>query len=48
MSNGLSTTESNEVSWNGNIYDLSVDQNSIDKSDIWNIRKYLMSKNNIT
>ena len=34
------------VSLNGNIYDFSVDYNSIDKSDILNIHKYLMNKNN--
>ena len=52
ISNGLSATESREVSLNGNIYDFSVDYNSvdynsIDKSDILNIRKYLMTKNNV-
>ena len=36
-----------EVSLNGNVYDFSVDYNSIDKSDILNIHKYLMTKNNI-
>ena len=36
ISNGFSTTESREV-----------DSNSIDKSDILNIHKYFMSKNNI-
>ena len=34
------------VSLNGNIYDFSVDYNSIDKSDILNIHKYLLNKNN--
>ena len=29
------------------MYNFSVDYNSIDKSDILNIRKYLMIKNNI-
>ena len=47
ISNGLSATESREVSLNGNIYNFSVDYNSIDKSDILNIRKYLMTKNNV-
>ena len=47
ISNGLSATESREVSLNGNIYDFSVDYNSIDTSDILNIRKYLMTKNNV-
>ena len=45
--NGFSTTESREVSLNGNVYDFSVDYNSIDKSDILNIQKNLMKKNNI-
>ena len=37
ISNGFSATESREVSLNGNVYDFSVDYNSIDKSDILNI-----------
>ena len=36
ISNGFSATESREVSINGNMYDFSVDYNSIDKSDINN------------
>ena len=47
ISDGFSATESREVSLNGNVYDFSVDYNSIDKSDILNIHKNLMSKNNI-
>ena len=47
ISNGFSATESREVSLNENVYDSSVDYNSIDKSDILNIHKYLMKKNNI-
>ena len=47
ISNGFSVTESREVSLNGNGYDFSVDYNSNDKSDILNIHKYLMTKNNI-
>ena len=35
------------LSLNRNVYDFSVDYNSIDKSDILNIHKYLMTKNNI-
>ena len=35
------------LSLNRNVYDFSVDYNSIDKSDILNIQKYLMTKNNI-
>ena len=45
ISDGFSATR--EVSLNGNVYDFSVDYNSIDKSDILNIHKYLMTKNNI-
>ena len=47
ISNGFSATESREVSLNRNVYDFSIDYNSIDKSDISNIPKYLMKKNNI-
>ena len=35
---------SREVSLNRNVYDFSVDHNSIDKSDF---HKYLLTKNNI-
>ena len=45
--NGFSATESSEVSLNGNVYDVSVDYNSIEKSDILNIHKYLLTKNDI-
>ena len=38
---------SREVSLNGNVYDFSVGNNSIDKSDILIIHKYLITKNNI-
>ena len=44
-SDGFSATESREVSLN--VYDFSVDYNSIDKSDILTIHKYLMTKNDI-
>ena len=47
ISNGFSATESKEVSLNENVYDLSVANNSIDKSDILKIHKYLKAKNNI-
>ena len=48
ISNGFSALESREVSLNGKVYDFSVDYNSIiDKSDILNIHKYLMTKNYI-
>ena len=46
ISNGFTITESGEVSLNGNVYDFSVDYNSIDKSGILNIHKYLMTNNN--
>ena len=36
-----------EVSLNGNVYDFSLDYNSIDTSDVLNISKYLMTNNNI-
>ena len=44
MSNGFSNIESTEVSLNRNVYDFSVDYNSIDQSDILNISKYLITK----
>ena len=47
ISNGFRATESREVSLNGNVYDFSVDYNYIVKSDILNINKYSMTKNNI-
>ena len=47
ISDRFGATESREVPLNGNVYDLSVDYNSIDKSDILNIHKYLVTKNNI-
>ena len=47
VSDGFSATESKEVSLNGNVYDFSVEYNSIDKSDILNIHKYLITKNNL-
>lgn len=46
--NRFSTTESREVSLKGNIYDFSVDQSSIDKSDMSNILRYVMVKKNTT
>ena len=45
ISDGFSATKSREVSLNGNVYDFSVDCNSLDKFDILNIHKYLMTKN---
>ena len=47
MSNGFSATDSREITLKETVYDFSVDYNSIDKSHILNIYKYLMTKNNI-
>ena len=47
ISNGFRNTESREVPLSENVYDFSVDYNSIDESNILNIHKYLMTKNNI-
>ena len=47
ISNGFSATKFREVSLNGSVYDFSVDYYSGDKSDILNIHKYVMTKNNI-
>ena len=47
ISNGFSAAKSRAASLNGNAYDFSVDYNSIDKSDILNIHKYLMNKNDV-
>ena len=47
ISNGVSAIVSREVSLNRNVYDFSVDYNSIDNTDILNIHKFLMNKNNI-
>ena len=47
ISNGFSATESRDVSLNGNVYDVSVDYNSFDKSDLLNIHKYLLTKSNL-
>ena len=47
ISSILSATESRQISLNGNVYDFLVDYNSIDKSNILNIHKYLKTKNNM-
>ena len=47
MSNGFSATESTEVSLNENVFDFSVDYNSIGRYDILNIHKYLLTKNKV-
>ena len=48
ISNGFTNAESREVSLNENVNDCSVKFNSIDKSDMLNMNKYLMRKNNIS
>ena len=47
ISTSFSNTESREISLNGNVYHFSVHYNSIDKSDILNINKYVIAKNDI-
>ena len=47
ISNSFGAVESRDVSLKGNVYDFSVNNNAIDKSDILNIHKYLMIKNNV-
>ena len=47
ISEKFDVTKSGEVSLQQNVYDFSVDYNAFDKSDILNICKYLMFKNNI-
>ena len=47
ISNGFGAFKFREVFLNGNVYDFLVDYNSIDKSNILNIHKYLMIKNSI-
>ena len=45
--NEFTAIEPREVSLNGNMYDFLLHYNSTDKSDILNIHKHLMYKNNI-
>ena len=47
ISNRFGATVSKEVSLKGNVCNFLVDYNTIDKSGILNIHKYLMVKNNI-
>ena len=47
ISNGFSAMESREVTLVANVYNFSVDYNSVDKSDILNIHKYLIVKNSM-
>ena len=44
---GSPENESGEEPLKGNVCNFSVDYNGIDKSDILNIHKYLMDRNNI-
>ena len=39
--------EQSEISFNGTVYDFSVDNSSSKKEDILNIQKYLLIKNNV-
>ena len=45
ISNGFGAADSRGVSLKENVHDFSVNYNALDKSDIWNIHKYLMVKN---
>ena len=47
ISNKFDSNDLNEISFKGNVYGFSVDYSAIDKSNILNINKYLMLKNNI-
>ena len=47
ISNGVSANESREISLNPNVYDFSVDYNFIDKWDILNIHKHLITIKNL-
>ena len=45
--NKLGATDSKEISLKGNVNDFSDDYKSMDQSNILNIHKYLMIKNNV-
>ena len=47
ISNRFGATESRQSSLKEKVYDFSINHNAINKSDILNIYKYLMFKNNI-
>ena len=47
MSHDFGAAQFREVSLKGNVHDFLIDYNSTDKSDILNIHKYLVVKNNI-
>ena len=46
ISNTFDYIEAEKVSLKGNVYEFSANYNAFDKSDISNIHKYLMIKNN--
>ena len=46
ISNKFEYFDSEEVSLKGSAYNFSVDYDALDKSNILNIHKYLMAKNN--
>ena len=46
ISNGFGATGSREISLQGNKYNLSVDYDAIQKSEILNIQNYLMVNSN--
>ena len=47
ISNQFGAAGSTVVSLKGNVYDFSIDWDTIEKSDILNIHKYLMIKINV-
>ena len=47
ISDGFSAKESREISSGENVYDFSVNYNSIDKSDMLNIYKHLITNKSI-
>ena len=47
VSNGFGVIGSRELSLNRNIYDLLVNYNVVDRSEILNIHKYIMVRNNM-
>ena len=47
ISNKSDYVEAEEVSLKWNVHDLSIDYDALNKSEILNIHKYLMVKNNM-
>ena len=47
ISNEFDSSDLKEVYFRGNVFDISVDYNFINKSEILNIHKYLMIKTSI-